>query len=241
MPFDPGQQLQIAVCDDEAIDRRRAAELTREIMAVEGLPCALSSYESAADLLAAIQDGARFHILLLDVMMDGLDGMGLAAELRKLGDSTAIIFVSSNREMALRGYEVSAARYLAKPVRREQLREALLYCYRTFCEKKEILLLTTKGQRRIPLSTILYVEAMERVTKLVLTDRQEEISMKFSDLTALLPKRQFVFCHRSYLVNLEHIAYIRGRELELTNGESLPISKYRLDDLQKRLMDYLSG
>ena len=50
--------------------------------------------------------------------------------------------MSSNREMAMRGYEVSAARYLAKP-----LREALLYCCKTFCEKKEILLPTSKGQQ----------------------------------------------------------------------------------------------
>lgn len=241
MPLEPGQQLHIAVCDDESMDRQQAAGLTRELMSAEGLPCSLSGYESAADLLTAIRNGARFHILLPDVMMDGLNGMELAAALRKLGDSTAIIFISSNREMALRGYEVSAARYLAKPIRREQLQEALLYCHRTFFEKKKLLLPTAKGQRRIALSNILYAEAMERVTKLALADRQEEIGMKFSDLTALLPERQFAFCHRSYLVNLEHVAYIRSRELELTTGETLPVSKYRLDAFQKRLMDYLSG
>lgn len=234
-------QLQIAICDDEQIDRQQAATLTREIMAAEGLACGLSSYESGAALLAAIQGGAQFQILLLDVMMDGLDGMELAAALRELGDSTAIIFISSNREMALRGYEVSAARYLAKPLREEQLREALLYCYKTFVEKKEILLPTTKGQRRIPLANILYAEAMERVTKLALTDRLEEVSMKFSDLSALLPERQFQPCHRSYLVNLEHIAYIRGRDLELTTGEVLPVSRYRVEDLQRQFVAYLRG
>lgn len=234
-------QLQIAVCDDDSIDRQQAADLTLEIMTAEGLACDLSGYESATALLTAIQGGAQFHILLLDVMMDGLDGMEFAAALRKLGDNTAIIFMSTNREMALRGYEVSAARYLAKPLQRTQLQEALLYCYKTFCEKKEILLPTTKGQRRIPLSDILYVEAMERVTKLALTDRLEEVSMKFSDLSALLPERQFVLCHRSYLVNLEHIAYIRSRDLELTTGEILPVSRYRADDLQKQFVAYLRG
>lgn len=235
------QLLRIAVCDDEPIDCQQAADLTREIMAAEGLACGLSSYESGIALLNAVQDGTQFQILLLDVMMDGLDGMELAAALRRLGDSTAIIFISSNRDMALRGYGVTAARYLAKPLRAEQLREALLYCYKTFCEKKEILLLTTKGQRRIPLSHILYAEAIERVTKLAPTDRLEELNLKFSDLSALLPERQFVLCHRSYLVNLDYIGYIRGRELELTTGEVLPVSKYSLDDLWKRLMDYLSG
>ena len=150
MPENPNPQLHIAVCDDELIDRQQASTLTNEIMETEGLTCSVSLYESATSLLTAIQGGAQFNILLLDVMMEGLDGMEFAATLRKLGDSTAIIFISSNREMALRGYEVSAARYLAKPLREEQLREALLYCYKTFCEKKEILLPTTKGQRRIP-------------------------------------------------------------------------------------------
>ena len=241
MPENLNLKLQIAVCDDEPMDRQQAADLTNDIMTAEGLACSLSSYESAEALLAAIQGGAQFHILLLDVMMECLDGMELAAALRKLGDSTAIIFISSNREMALRGYEVSAARYLAKPLQTEQLREALVYCYKTFCEKKEILLPTTKGQRRIPLSDILYVEAMERVTKLALTDRLEEVSMKFSDLSALLPERRFVLCHRSYLVNLEHIAYIRSRDLELTTGEVLPVSRYRVEDLQKQFVDYLRG
>ena len=87
-------------------------------MAAEGLACSVSTYESATALLDAIQGGAQFHILLLDVMMEGLDGMELAAALRELGNSTAIIFISSNREMAMRGYEVSAARYLAKPIQR---------------------------------------------------------------------------------------------------------------------------
>ena len=102
-----------------------------------------------------------------------------AAALRKLGHRTVIIFISNNREMALRGYEVSAARYLAKPLRAEQLQEALLYCYKAFCEKKEVLLPTAKGQCRIPLSNILYAEAMERVTKLALMDRLEDLQKRF--------------------------------------------------------------
>lgn len=236
-----GAQLHIAVCDDEAADRQLIADSARKIMAENGIDCSLSAYADGTELLAAIQQGELFHILLLDVMMERMDGMGFAAALRELGDNTAIIFISSNREMAMQGYKVSAARYLAKPLQPEQLQEALLYCYKTFCEKKEILLSTTKGQRRISLSSILYAEAMERVTKLVLADRMEELAVKFSDLSALLPERQFVLCHRSYLVNLEHIRYIRGRELELTNGEVLPVSRYRLEDLQKRFVAYMSG
>ncbi|MEY8233341.1 LytTR family DNA-binding domain-containing protein [Oscillospiraceae bacterium 50-16] len=234
-------QLQIAVCDDDSIDRQQAADLTREIMVAEGLACDLSGYESATALLTAIQDGAQFHILLLDVMMDGLDGMELAAALRKLGDSTAIIFISSNREMALRGYEVSAARYLAKPLREDQLREALLYCYKTFCEKKEILLPTEKGQSKLAPSDIIYVESWERGSRLQLTSGPIETSVRISELASMLPERSFTLCHRTILVNLAFVKHLRSYEIELADGRTLPVSKHRVFDLKKRLLGYMQG
>ena len=241
MPEHLNSQVRIAVCDDEPMDRQQAADLTNEITTAEGLACSLSSYESAADLLTAIQAGAQFHILLLDVMMEGLDGMEFAAALRELGDSTAIIFISSNREMALRGYEVSAARYLAKPLREEPLREALLYCYKTFCENREVLISTEKGQSRLAPSDIIYAEPWERGVRLWLTSGPIETSAKFSDLTAILPERRFTLCHRTILVNLAFIKHLRSNEIELADGRTLPVSKYRSSDLKKRLLGYMRG
>lgn len=233
--------LKIAVCDDEAPDRRQILRTTEELLRAEGQGCELFEYESAAALLAALQEGAEFQILLLDVLMEQMDGMELAAALRRQGDNTAIIFISINREMALRGYEVAAVRYLAKPLRPEQLREALLFCCRSLYEKKELLLPTGKGQRRVALSELIYAEASERVTKLFLVGREEELAMKISALEALLPERQFILCHRSYLVNLDFVSYLRRRELELTTGGTIPVSKYRLGTVQKRLVNYLRG
>ena len=234
-------QLHIAVCDDEALERQRIADLVNQIMPEEGLSCRVTSYESGADLLSAIQHGGRFQILLLDVMMEGLDGMALAAALREKGDHTAIIFISSNLEMALRGYEVEAARYLAKPVDRERLREALMFCYRTRLAQKEILLPTASGQSRILPADLIYAETWERGVRLVLKDGREETGLKISELAAMLPERQFVFCHRTILVNLAFIQSIRYRELELRSGATLPISKYRQSEIRKQLMRYLEG
>jgi len=53
----------------------------------------------------------------------------MAAKIRKWESSLSIVFISSNREMALLGYEVSASRFLTKPVDPQKLREALLLCY----------------------------------------------------------------------------------------------------------------
>ena len=57
----------------------------------------------------------------------------------------------------------------------------------------------------------------------------------------MLPKGQFACCHRTLLVNLAKVRHVRYCELELRNGERLPISKYRLAQFKSEFMKYLKA
>jgi len=235
------RKIHIAVCDDEDIDREETLRLTAEILREEGIPFSIDAFNSGTSLLGAIQDGAKFDILLLDVIMEGLDGMDLAAALRAKGNETAIIFISSNRDMALRGYEVAALRYLAKPLDAEHLREALIYCYETRFGQREIIIPLAKGQSRVRSSDIICAETWERGVRLTLREGQTDASIKISDLAGMLPERQFILCHRTVLVNLAYVRTIRYCELELKTGRILPISKYRQAEIRQKFIHYLDG
>ena len=231
--------LRLAICDDEPMDCALVAQMSREILGAEGVEAELSAYPSAAELLRAIRAGRAFHIFLLDVMMEGMDGMELAAALRAGHEDAAIIFISSNREMALRGYEVAAARYLAKPLDREKLREALLYCCADHARRRALALPTAEGQTRVDPSAIVYVEAWERGVRLDLGAEKLEAKIPISQIAAMLPEGQFAYCHRTLLVNLACVRHVRYCELELKNGERLPISKYRLAQFKSEFLKYL--
>ena len=231
--------LKLAVCDDEAADRARIEQMAGAILREESIAAEIAGYDSAVALLAAIRAGRAFDVLLLDVMMEGMDGMELAAALRAGHEDAAIIFISSNREMALRGYEVAAARYLAKPLDREKLREALLYCCAAHARRRALALPTADGQTRVDPSAILYVEAWERGVRLDLGAEKLEAKIPISQLAAMLPGGQFSYCHRTLLVNLACVRHVRYCELELKNGERLPISKYRLAQFKSEFLKYL--
>lgn len=235
----PCTRLRLAICDDDAPCLNQIAQWTQEILHSEAIAADIDRFQSAAELLNAVEAGAAYAVLLLDVVMDGMDGMTLASALRAQGDKAAIIFVSSNREMALKGYEVAAARYLAKPLEREKLREALLYCCRLAQPEREILLPTAEGHSRIHPSSVMYAETYGRGVRLALCDGQLETRLKISELAAMLPAAQYVLCHRAFLVNLDFVSSIRYCELELKNGARLPISKYRLSETRARLLRYL--
>ena len=103
MPNQTRVPLRLAICDDEALDRAQIAQMVQEILRAEEIRAEIFCFDSAGALLREIRMGQSFPILLLDVMMEGMDGMELAAALRAGQEEAAIIFISSNREMALRG------------------------------------------------------------------------------------------------------------------------------------------
>ena len=234
-----GSQFLIAVCDDNHIDREQVVCLTQDYFRAADVECDVRAYDSGSALLAAIKGGEKYHLLILDVMMDQLDGMGLAAFLRRQKDDTAIVFISSNREMALRGYEVSAKRFLGKPLDTDKLHEALECCYQLYQENRAVLLPTAQGLRRISPADILCVEASERGTKVYLPNGRIDTSLRIFEYENILPQKQFILCHRAFVANLAAVQSIRRYELELNDGRIVPVSKHRYAFVRDRLVDYL--
>lgn len=236
---------QIAVCDDEQSDLYQSVQLTERILQEAEIPCDVTAYGSGVDLLREIQQGRHFDLLLLDVIMDALDGMALASHLKEQAAPPDIVFISTDRDMALLGYHVNAKRYLAKPLDRDELREALLHCYQEMRRRtggsEQLLLPTDTGQLRVSLRDIRYAEPSGRHTCLHLTEGQEIVRLPLSRLAERLPESQFIYCHRTVLVNLAFVHRLRQRDLELTSGEILPVSRYRFAQVRQALLNLLDA
>ena len=233
---------QIAVCDDDRADRGSIAQLTRQIMDEAGVPCAVEAYGAGGPLLKEILSGRPFDLLLLDVRMAGLDGMSLASQLMGAPARPDVVFISTDRDMALQGYRVDARRFLAKPVEPEQLREALLHCYREAAERAQrrddLLLPTVAGEVRVALRDIRYAESWGRAARISTPSGLLETRLRLGELAARLPE-QFIYCHRTILVNLDYVRRLGQGELELRDGGTLPVSRYRAAEVQRLLLEQL--
>lgn len=234
------QELRIAVCDDQATDLAVTIRMTEAILGELQTPYILDRYESGERLLSDLVGGKVYHLLLLDVMMEGLDGMQLAAGLEPLERKPQVVFISSNRDMALYGYRVNATRYLAKPLDAADLREALTYCIRIWQTKKEILLPTDRGKQRTSLADIQFAEAFDRGTRLVLKDETLEVRLKFSEIETMLPGPDFLTCHRGFVVNLGCVKYVHQYEFVLKSGLTVPIGKARYSEIKQKFTGYLT-
>lgn len=229
----------IAICDDTSQELEKIMEMTKLICQKENINLHLSCFKSGKELIDAINKGESFDLLLLDVIMPQQNGMELAEFLRKGVFDGLIIFISYNKEMALRGYEVSAVRYLSKPLEEERLHEALLYCFEQVQSSKELLIPVNGGTQRLRTEKIMYIETQGRGCRIVLEHGEYLTVMRISELESKVSEQSFIRCHQSFLVNMRFIYVVRTSELELMNGVHIPVSKHRIQEVRKQFFSYM--
>lgn len=112
--------MKILVVDDEKLARDRLVRLLEK-----GGEHQIVG--EAADGRSAINKVEALHpdVVLMDIRMPGMDGLEAARHLMKLEDPPAIIFCTAYGEHALEAFQTHAVGYLLKPVKAEQLLEAL--------------------------------------------------------------------------------------------------------------------
>jgi two-component system response regulator AlgR len=112
--------LRVLIADDEPLAAERLQLL---LLRSEGaqLVGTASDGDSAINLTEALHP----DVLLLDIAMPGLDGIGVARALAAQEPSPAVVFVTAFDHFAVAAFEVEAVDYLMKPVDPQRLQRAL--------------------------------------------------------------------------------------------------------------------
>ncbi|MGN0073019.1 MAG: LytR/AlgR family response regulator transcription factor [Coriobacteriales bacterium] len=237
--------MRIAVCDDERVELQNISCMLEELAGQGRLPLGpllLRSYKSAAELLADAEAGARFDLLILDVLMPGMDGIELARRLRASGEDADIVFLTSSKEYAVDSYEVRATDYLLKPVTQQRLASALERVIQTHSRKEEMLVLSTPFRLlSVPCSQIEYVEIRGKTLHfMLLGGREEMVNAPLKDYEPqLLGKGGFVKVHRSFIVNMANIKTLTLEGVRTVEGRQVPVSRSLRKAVRETYMSYL--
>lgn len=114
------EKLRILIADDEPLAAERLQLLLARIEGAQLVGTA-SDGDSAINLTEALHP----DVLLLDIAMPGLDGIGVARALATQHPSPAVVFVTAFDQFAVAAFEVQAVDYLMKPVDPHRLQRAL--------------------------------------------------------------------------------------------------------------------
>lgn len=114
--------VRIALCDDQALVLRGLSALLSDL----GIEIALEAPD-AESLLAALPQ-RPVEVIVSDIRMPGMGGIGLIGALRERGDATPVILLTTfdDSELLLRAVEAGAQGFLLKDASPEDLRAAIL-------------------------------------------------------------------------------------------------------------------
>ncbi|TAN01578.1 MAG: response regulator transcription factor [Rhodanobacteraceae bacterium] len=199
--------MRVLIADDEPLARTRLAALLRDCEGAEVVA-------SVGDGEAALAACAKLHpdLLLLDIAMPGLDGIGVARRLAALPAPPQLVFCTAYEAHALTAYELRAADYLLKPVRVERLREALARARalrrRAQPAAASLLAQVHGAPFKVPLDEVMYLTADDKYVTLhrAAGDVLSEQSLKA--IEEMFPDR-FVRVHRACLVPVERLLGLR--------------------------------
>ncbi len=240
--------LKIAVCDDEKNIRSYLVSLVRE----QNAACEITEYASAEEYLS---DGAEHDLLFLDIELEGsasgMDGMGLARHIREReqGGQPVIIFVTGHEKYVYDAFDVDAFQYLVKPVNEQKFAETFrraqdMILSEAEQRKKTLVIRHGGASKAILLDNIYYMESQGHKIVLYTKDgeqaglRRLEYYARIGELEEELQGR-FCRIHKGYLVNLACVDEYSKTEILLTNGDRLPLSKYKYEDFVKAYLQFV--
>lgn len=230
--------IKLAVCDDESYMLDHMEGRISGYMEAKGSAYELTRFSSGQELL---DSGWEYDILFLDIQMDAPDGMETAKLLRRQGYRGIIIFITVLKEHVFDAFEVEACDYLLKPVDGPHFAHTLDRAMDALEKRSEksIMVRGANMCRILPLEEIIYCEVLGR--KIFLhTKTSETISYycKITDLEQSVDNR-FFRCHRSYLVNLDHVRELKKGEIVFLDGSRVPVSRLREQELTRAVLSHM--
>jgi DNA-binding LytR/AlgR family response regulator len=224
----------ILICDDNSDDLREVYSITEEFYSnadksLPVAPCSILKFNDPEKALEYIEDGNKIDIAVLDVLMPRMNGMELAMEMRKLGFSGYLIFLTSSNDFAAQSYSVKAFSYILKPAKKREVSELLeiIEKMRQAEDRNGFPLSRKSGIRFVLFTELMYIEAMNHQLQFHLIDGEiintyatlKEYSQLLSD------KPQMCKPQKSFIVNLDYVRNFENSAIFMRDGTRISVPK----------------
>lgn len=234
--------IKIAVCDDEEIVRKKLYEIIEKWFGICKRQVWIAKYNNGVELL---ESHVRFDIIFMDIEMPQLNGIETAKMLRTWDVNSKIIYVTNYEQYIRISYKVHAFDYISKPIQEKDiytvLAEAVKYLDAVL-ERPKYAFDTEDGVIVLELDSIYYFEYSLR--RVIINSTKGEYVTKEYSLKELLEKfREYDFGspHKSFIVNLMYVKLVKGFDVFMENGVTIPLAQKKAAAFRIRFNDFLQS
>lgn len=245
--------LRTLIVDDEPLAVERTQVICAEIDAIRVVG-------TASDGAAALRLAEKLDLdlVLLDMTMPELDGLGVARKLAEKDNPPAVIFVTAHDHFAVEAFDLEAIDYVLKPVSADRLSRAITRAIARRGERAaeasewltELWVPHRSELLRIAVNEVHRIDAERDYVRLHVAAPGDEageggesgrtylLLQTIAGLEARLDPDKFIRIHRSTILRRDNIRGLRHDGLgvwsaELMNGEALRIGRTYLAKVKK--------
>ena len=202
--------LSFVMCDDNHNILNRLEKMLESILINNDLSGQVVYSTTNPDNLISYIEKNSFDVVILDIdLKSNTSGIDLANIIRKKNKKAYIIFTTAHLEYSMVAYKYKTFDFLAKPVTTERLEETIIRLFDDISTDKTSFFKVNKNKDLINSNDIFFIQKQGKKAIFKTTGKDFELNSSFSNILSNLPKN-FVRCHKSYIVNLNKISYIQS-------------------------------
>lgn len=229
--------LRTLIVDDEPLAVERVQVICAEIPSVRVVG-------TASDGAAALRLAEKLapDLVLLDMTMPELDGLGVARHFAAQAQAPVVIFVTAHDHFAVEAFDLEAVDYVLKPVSADRLERAIERAVARRGQRRqkqsryldELWVPHRSELLRIAVGEVHQIDAERDYVRLHVGGaeggRSYLLLQTIAGLEERLDPEQFIRIHRSTILRRDHIRGLRHDGLgvwsaELVSGEALRIGR----------------
>lgn len=234
-------KIRSIIVDDNPLNIEILSDLIQEGNSKVQIVGIANNGQEAIDLIQSVKP----DLVFLDVEMPDMNGFEVLGSLKEINFQT--IFVTAFSHYAIQAIRFNALDYLLKPIDPNELKQAIRR-YRSNANadhqqqiqnalkninEKNVLdqvlfLPTQEGGIKMALRDIVKIEGDRNYSTFSLSTNKTKISSKtLGHFEEILKNKGFFRCHRSFIVNRNHIERMQKDSFVLKDASDIPISRRR--------------
>lgn len=177
-------------------------------------------------------------ILLLDIEMDGADGIEIMRALESYDNIKNILFVSGYSARVFDSFSSKTRGFLCKPVEYEKFAGKINKIIQSHRNSELFEIIESSGTTYVSSSDIILVEVFGKLLKIYTKERVFEIKESLAKWSLMLEKYDVIQVHKSMLVNLNYVKNIKDTVILEGIDVEVPIGRKYKEICRQRYKEY---
>lgn len=230
--------MKILIYDDNENDTYSVKNLIDNYFLNKPLPYEIVDCTSTSSLFENINN---CDLIFLDIEINEENGIEIGKEIRKRNSDARIIIISNYSKYLIDGYKIQAERYFLKPIKQDEFNIEFENVIDRYLREYDGIFDEKILKKKIYFKDIIYVEFIERKTKIHLLNSKEIITPYPLKHWEDILKEEYFFAkpHKSFIINLQYISGFSKNNIILITAETIPLSRHYKQSFNESYLDFL--